>query len=273
MSAWNLSIGKRLAAGLVLILSLAMLITGIALWRLHESAQETQAMMSTPLSKERMALVPFFAADQAAAIKSSSELQKGIEAVVESAEEKALFKDIAAVRKQYSQARDKLIALKKEGHAEAAKEIKTLITRSVEQVEQGSSLLDQATQQNAALVEERAAAAEGLKGQAQQRVQAHGPGRGCSASVCGRRPHQQDRQLRLLGDVVARLAVAGVDGPAMQEGHVAGVLRGEASHDVAVTVGVDRAGVDGGRGAPVPVGVDVAEGVQVRRRVPGPTVC
>ncbi len=101
--------------------------------------------------------------------------------------------------------------------AEAAKEIKTLINASVERVEQGSALVDQAgitmheivtaiqrvtdimgeissasseqsagvaqvgeaitrmdqtTQQNAALVEESAAAAESLKGQAQQLVQA-----------------------------------------------------------------------------------------------------
>jgi len=101
--------------------------------------------------------------------------------------------------------------------AEAAKEIKTLIGRSVDQVEQGTALVDQAgktmgeivnsiqrvshivaeitsasaaqssgvtqvgnavsqmdqtTQQNAALVEESAAAAESLKGQAQQLVQA-----------------------------------------------------------------------------------------------------
>ncbi|WP_269769111.1 methyl-accepting chemotaxis protein [Burkholderia ubonensis] len=101
--------------------------------------------------------------------------------------------------------------------AEAAKEIKSLIGRSVEQVEQGTVLVDQAgktmgeivgsiqrvsdivaeitsasveqssgisqvgdavnqmdrvTQQNAALVEESAAAAESLKGQAQQLVQA-----------------------------------------------------------------------------------------------------
>ena len=93
--------------------------------------------------------------------------------------------------------------------AEAAKEIRTLIGRSVEQVDQGTALvdqagttmgeivdsiqrvsssveqnsavqqvggavrqMDQATQQNAALVEESAAAAESLKGQAQQLVQA-----------------------------------------------------------------------------------------------------
>jgi len=101
--------------------------------------------------------------------------------------------------------------------AGAAKEIKSLITASVEQVEQGSSLVDQAgqtmdeivgaikrvadivgdisvasqeqsrgveqvgqaitqmdqsTQQNAALVEESAAAAESLKGQASQLVEA-----------------------------------------------------------------------------------------------------
>jgi methyl-accepting chemotaxis protein len=56
--------------------------------------------------------------------------------------------------------------------AEAAKEIKALIGDSVERVEQGSALVDQATQQNAALVEEMAAAAASLNGQAQELVQA-----------------------------------------------------------------------------------------------------
>ena len=56
--------------------------------------------------------------------------------------------------------------------AEAAKEIKSLITASVERVEQGTTLVDQVTQQNAALVEESAAAAESLKQQVQQLVSA-----------------------------------------------------------------------------------------------------
>ena len=56
--------------------------------------------------------------------------------------------------------------------AEAAKEIKSLITASVERVEQGTTLVDQVTQQNAALVEESAAAAENLKQQVQQLVSA-----------------------------------------------------------------------------------------------------
>ena len=59
--------------------------------------------------------------------------------------------------------------------AQAAKEIKVLIGHSVEQVEQvgdAVSQMDQVTQQNAALVEESAAAAASLKGQTQQLVQA-----------------------------------------------------------------------------------------------------
>ena len=56
--------------------------------------------------------------------------------------------------------------------AEAAKEIRSLISASVERVEQGTSLVDQATQQNAALAEQSAAAAETLKQQAQRLVQA-----------------------------------------------------------------------------------------------------
>ena len=63
--------------------------------------------------------------------------------------------------------------------AQAAREIKGLIGTSVDRVEHGSSLvddagrtMDQATQQNAALVEQSAAAADSLKQQAQQLVQA-----------------------------------------------------------------------------------------------------
>ena len=63
--------------------------------------------------------------------------------------------------------------------AQAAREIKGLIGTSVARVEHGSSLvddagrtMDQATQQNAALVEQSAAAADSLKQQAQQLVQA-----------------------------------------------------------------------------------------------------
>lgn len=70
--------------------------------------------------------------------------------------------------------------------AQAAKEIKSLINASVERVERGTALADQAlgvaqvgeavtqmdqtTQQNAALVEEMAAAARSLKSQAQDLV-------------------------------------------------------------------------------------------------------
>ncbi len=143
----KLNIGQRLAAGFVLILSLTMLTTGIALWRLHDSAQETQAMMNTPLRKERMAsdwyantsasirrtsaiakssdasLVPFFAADKVATSKSSSALQDGIEALLGKSEEKALFSDIVSVRKRFADVRDKLIELRKEGRAQEANEL------------------------------------------------------------------------------------------------------------------------------------------------------
>jgi len=62
--------------------------------------------------------------------------------------------------------------------AEAAKEIKVLINASVEQssgiaqVGEAITQMNKVTQQNAALVEESAAAAESLRGQASQLVQA-----------------------------------------------------------------------------------------------------
>ncbi len=140
----NLSIGQRLAAGFILVLSLSMMITCIALWRLHESARETQAMMDIPMSKERMAsdlyanisagirrtsaiakssdasLVPFFAADQVATTQSSSELQKSIEPLLDTNDEKSMFHHLGTIRKQYIQTRDKIVALKKDEHAEEA---------------------------------------------------------------------------------------------------------------------------------------------------------
>ncbi len=143
----NLKIGQRLAAGFALILCLAMLVIGIAMWRLHDSAERTQAMMDKPLRKERMAsdwyantnatirrtsaiaksndasLVSFFAADQVATTRLATTLQEGIEALLDTRDEHALFNDIVAVRKRYIGARDKIVSLKKEGRAQEASEL------------------------------------------------------------------------------------------------------------------------------------------------------
>ena len=49
----NVSIGVRLGIGFAIILLFSMLITGISVWRLHDVAADTRAMMQQPLAKER----------------------------------------------------------------------------------------------------------------------------------------------------------------------------------------------------------------------------
>ena len=144
MKRLSLSIAQRLATGFSLILLLAAIITGISLWRLQETARETESMMGAPLAKERMAgdwaisinaavrrtsaiakstdsgLAAFFAADSEATKKGASEAQKGIEALLETDEEKAQFAALGNVRKKYSESRDAINTLKKQGNLEEA---------------------------------------------------------------------------------------------------------------------------------------------------------
>ena len=135
----SLLISRRLALGFGLVLVLATIILGIGLWRLDRTATETEAMMSTPLAKERLAsdwyanlnagvrrtvaiarssdtsLVSFFAADAAQSTKSSTEFQKRIEALLASPAEREAFASIGEARKLYLSQRDRITALKKEG--------------------------------------------------------------------------------------------------------------------------------------------------------------
>ncbi|WP_422014242.1 methyl-accepting chemotaxis protein [Roseateles sp.] len=140
----KLSIGKRLAAGFALVLALAACVIALASWRLASTAAATRQMMDEPLTKERLlsdwnrninagvrrtiaiaksadtSLVQLFAEDQAQSTKSSSELQKRIEALIRSPEERALFDEVAKARKVYIDSREEIVKLKKDGQAEAA---------------------------------------------------------------------------------------------------------------------------------------------------------
>ncbi|WP_180131346.1 methyl-accepting chemotaxis protein [Rhodoferax sp. BLA1] len=144
MNRFTLSIGQRLAAGFALILLLAMVISGIGLWRLLETARDTEAMMGAPLAKERLAsdwstyvnaavrrtnaiarstdssLVPFFAADALVTGKGASEAQKAIGELLEGSEEKAHFEELAKLRQKYGQTRDNITELKKMSRLEEA---------------------------------------------------------------------------------------------------------------------------------------------------------
>jgi len=126
----NIRIGKRLGMGFALILSLSLVIAVIGIWRLQSVAAETNAMMATPLAKERMisdwylntyagirrataiaksadtSLGPFFKPETETATRNSGELQKKIGAMLTSDEERQLFDQIAQQRKVYLATRD-----------------------------------------------------------------------------------------------------------------------------------------------------------------------
>ncbi|QGZ42555.1 methyl-accepting chemotaxis protein [Pseudoduganella flava] len=147
----NLAIGKRLALGFAITIALAIMIAVIALWRLNDVAQATQAMMASPLAKERMisdwyskidsairrttaiakssdlSLAAYFAAEGKQSTAISAELQKKIEALLVTDEEKAQFEKIMAQRKVYLASRDQVAKLKGAGQLdEAAKVFETV---------------------------------------------------------------------------------------------------------------------------------------------------
>jgi methyl-accepting chemotaxis protein len=142
----NVKIGSRLALGFALVLTLCLAITLIGIWQLKAVGNATREMMQLPVKKERLAsdwnkniasavvrttavaktddaaLGPFFAAAAAESSKSSSELIKQIEALVESPEEKALFAVILEQRKVYTAGKDQIGKLKTAGQADQASE-------------------------------------------------------------------------------------------------------------------------------------------------------
>lgn len=143
----NMRIGKRLGLGFAAILALAVLITGIGVWRLYTLAQTTQYLMEVPLAKERMisdwyrnltnginrtmaiakstdaSLGPFFAEQTAEATKTSTELQKKIESLLVADTEKALFQQIMSLRQVYLSTRDAMTKRKVAGDTEEATRI------------------------------------------------------------------------------------------------------------------------------------------------------
>jgi methyl-accepting chemotaxis protein len=144
---FNLSIGKRLAAGFALVLVLAALAIVLASWRLADTAAATRQMMDEPLTKERLlsdwyrivssgvrrttaiakssdnSLVALFAEDQKLSTQQSSEIQKRIEALVRTPEERAMFDDIAKVRQTYVAAREAISKARQDGQAEEAERL------------------------------------------------------------------------------------------------------------------------------------------------------
>ena len=140
----NIKIGRRLALGFGILLLLSIGIAGIGVLRLHVVADATREMMEVPVAKERLisdwsknitvavvrtvaiskssdaSLATFFKSDAADSAKASSELIRKIEPLLSSQEEKDLFQELMALRKEYSASRDGVMKLKTDGKAEEA---------------------------------------------------------------------------------------------------------------------------------------------------------
>jgi methyl-accepting chemotaxis protein len=140
----NWKIGSRLSTGFALVLTLAIVMSAIGLWRLNVVADATAHMAGVPLSKERMisdwyryvysavrrttaivkstdpSLGQFFAAETTTSTQASADLQKQIEPLITGEKEKALWQDIMAQRKVYLSTRDAATKAKAEDNIEEA---------------------------------------------------------------------------------------------------------------------------------------------------------
>jgi len=143
----NLTIGTRLAAGFALVLALTILMTVLGINQMQTVADATRNMMQQPLAKERMvsdwyrlihtsvrrtsaiskssdpSLGAFFAEDTANSTKEVNSLQKQVEPLIQSDDEKQAFAELGEARKHYIAARDSIVALKKEGKVEEAEQV------------------------------------------------------------------------------------------------------------------------------------------------------
>ncbi|MGX9786710.1 methyl-accepting chemotaxis protein [Janthinobacterium lividum] len=140
----HLRIGTRLAAGFALVLLLSVISTSYALYSAHVNAEATRQMMEKPLAKERLVsdwyvliysaiartsmiakstdetLSSVFADTIADSTKQGSELLKKIEALLDSDEEKAIFKSSIAERVKYQDAKTLVMNARKAGNAAQA---------------------------------------------------------------------------------------------------------------------------------------------------------
>jgi methyl-accepting chemotaxis protein len=141
----NMRISSRLTFGFAIVLVLAIMSTSMALVAGNRNAAATRLMMEKPLAKERLIsdwyvltysaiartsmiarssdekLATMFAADISDSVKQGTEKMQGIERQLSSDEEKALFKEIVALRVKY-QASKELVMHSREGGDAAAGE-------------------------------------------------------------------------------------------------------------------------------------------------------
>ncbi|WP_394777394.1 methyl-accepting chemotaxis protein [Undibacterium sp.] len=140
----NVRISTRLAIGFAIVLVLSVISTSFALINARSNAAATRQMMEKPLAKERLVadwyvliysaiartsmiarstdenLSNTFSEVISASVKKGSDTMKGIETLLNTEEEKALYKDIVALRVKYQAGKDAVMNARKGGDAAAA---------------------------------------------------------------------------------------------------------------------------------------------------------
>jgi methyl-accepting chemotaxis protein len=139
------SVRNQLWFAFTVVIALSFLSTAIAIWRLQVLADDTEALTQRPLVKERLisswvvnasvaakrteavaraldpTLAQFFADETRDSSTRTSELQTKIGELLDTDEEKAVYEQIGTARQQYTNTRDRVMALKAEGKDDAAR--------------------------------------------------------------------------------------------------------------------------------------------------------
>ncbi|MBJ7309878.1 methyl-accepting chemotaxis protein [Rugamonas sp. CCM 8940] len=143
----DLKIGMRLGGGFGLVMLLMVAMAAAGIWRLQAVGQLSEEMVGSAMLKERLTAewhnlisisgvrVIAYAKnaeqaeskaenDKAAATRARvNEIQKQLEPILVSAQEKTLLDAVAVERKQYAATRDQVFKLKKGGDADAARKL------------------------------------------------------------------------------------------------------------------------------------------------------
>ena len=143
----NISIGKRLAVVIGVILALSLTSSVLAVLKLRQLGEEINAMVEKNIKTERAgadwlrhttagvqraaaiakssdaSLISYFAPATAAAIKDTNDLQKFIEGQMDTPEKKAVYDKVGELRKAYLAAREEVSKAKLAGDIEGANRI------------------------------------------------------------------------------------------------------------------------------------------------------
>jgi methyl-accepting chemotaxis protein len=126
------------------LLALSLLGTLLGVWQLQTASLSTQAVIEQPLAKERLisdwyrlihtavrrttavakssdaSLGSYFAEEQKLSASTTTDIQNKVEGLMQTDAERVLFKDISGLRRSYTDARDAVFALRRNGQHEQA---------------------------------------------------------------------------------------------------------------------------------------------------------